>query len=304
MLRIFSSPFPAANLTSRLSPAIRGFVLLLSSLSSANQPPSHASFLCLLAFCLHSLSEHLTINMSAAFALCLLLLFVIKAAQGSALFDPIDSSFVRFGKIKSCASVTLHTLPFTDPLSCAVACGVDPRCRAMFHDRASLRCLLLDTPCSMPSTEDTHRVMVRRQQLSQPTWSFKESKYILTTTKGSFAEMQEECARFGMYVWIPNTQEELTFVQNKGFGLPSQYKQVISPTLTNIKVWIGVMDRPNGNCLLPDLATKCPVTNYDVAHDEPYRNVDECTNFWSRNGTIFWNDITCDTKYYAICEGQ
>ena len=94
-----------------------------------------------------------------------------------------------------------------------------------------------------------------------------------------------------MYIWIPNTQEEMTFVEQEIISKQSE------------QVWIGVVDKPNGNCLLSDYKTKCPFTKYAHFHGEPSGEVEECTRYKNPNKSLYWWDIYCSESHLAVCEG-
>ena len=93
-----------------------------------------------------------------------------------------------------------------------------------------------------------------------------------------------------MYIWIPNTQEEMTFVEQEIISKQSE------------DVWIGVVDKPNGNCLFSDYKTKCPFTKYGAkgANSEDQ----ECTRYNKKEGTGWYRgDKQCSKSYPALCEG-
>lgn len=242
----------------------------------------------------------LTINMSAAFGLAdsLFLLLLFKTAQSSVIFERVDPDVIRFGGLTTCSSLTIQTVP--SALSCARACFLHSRCRTFLYDKALSQCSLLERPCNMPVADDSLRIMTRRQL---ETWRFESSRYFVTSTKGTFSEMQVECARHGMYMWIPNSQGEMDFITNSAKGLSTTFKYV-ETTKIYYDIWIGVLDKPNGNCLLLDMTTPCPIKKY--APGEPNRNNEECNQFFERVATsaFEWDDTSCSKQFYAVCEGR
>lgn len=214
------------------------------------------------------------------------------------LFETVDPDVFRYGNLTSCAkavlgsSVTSIDRSLSSSLACAGLCSSFPACVAFLFDD---RCSLLSSVCK--PEKQTKRLMLRRKEYpSKLKWSFQRSKYILTQENGTFWDMQKVCARLGMYVWIPNTKAEMDFVENEVLKkLPEPYKIY--------KIWIGVLDRPNKQCKLPDESgTKCPVTNY--APDQPNYVFEECNQYLYKNGTLAWNDLKCKLDYYALCEAR
>ena len=104
-----------------------------------------------------------------------------------------------------------------------------------------------------------------------------------------------------MHLWYPNSEEEMRFVEQEILcQLPKEY--VRGAGIIEFILWIGVIDKPNGNCLLADEVTKCPVTNYYPG--EPSYEYEPCTLYWYGNGTISWNDVRCELSYYGLCEKE
>ena len=136
------------------------------------------------------------------------------------------------------------------------------------------------------------------------TWRFKGSTYTVTPEKGSFNETREACARYGMYLWTPDSQEEAEFVyQTILNNLNSSYYHITTDGNRVYKyLYIGVIDRPNDNCLLVDFETPCPIKNYGPG--EPSQGHEECTTMLKKKGTFMWNDIPCNKQRYGLCEGN
>ena len=208
----------------------------------------------------------------------------------------------RFGP---CDSVTLSTLTPSSRQRCAVTCSSDTRCSAFYHSEALDRCSLLTSPCAAPSSLETARVMIKSLQTpGSLTWRFNRSTYTVTPEKGSFDEMREACARYGMYLWTPDSQEEVDFVYRKIFNnlTSSYYAYNANNNRYDYKLHIGVVDRPQGNCLLVDFATQCPIRNY--ASGEPNYGSEECTDVFKANENFMWNDVACHLQRYGLCEGN
>lgn len=116
---------------------------------------------------------------------------------------------------------------------------------------------------------------------------------IESRTKRNFNDSQEACARYGMYMWLPDSEEKLLFFDQKivdKIPIPYDY------------IWIGVVDLPNGRCLLTDYNTTCPVRRYGLG--EPNHNAEVCTHYLKFRGRIAWNDLSCDLKKFAFCQGR
>ena len=107
-----------------------------------------------------------------------------------------------------------------------------------------------------------------------------------------------------MYVWLPDSQEEIAFVEEK--IIRNLTKLLFAEKGYSHNVWVGIVDKPNGNCLLQDLITKCPVTNYLDGEPNDWKGrVQECvcykqTRFLGRA----WDDVLCTKEFHALCEGE
>ena len=147
-------------------------------------------------------------------------------------------------------------------------------------------------------------MMRRLEHLSTKTWRFMGSHYMVTTTKGNFNQMKTACAARGMHLWYPNSQEEMRFVENEILcQLPKNYIGIpgwSDGKIVEYGIWIGVINRPNGNCLLADGVTKCPVENYKYGY--PREGNKKCTLFWWREGSFHWGDVFCRYSFYGLCE--
>lgn len=241
-------------------------------------------------------SIELTIMKSA----CSLISLFIITVQADVLFHKVDPNLLRFGNLETCGSVTLATIRSSSRIACANQCSLHLSCRAFLWIEMHRSCSQLSSPCK-PTTSAIVTQMMKRQGLpSSRTLRFKESKYLLTEEIGTFSEIQKKCASYGMYIWIPNTMEEATFVeQNIMSSLSKDYRFTFSD---HYKVWIGVVDVPNGNCLLSDYVTPCPIEKYNDR--EPSSQNEQCTHFLEKADSVWrWNDILCDRSYHGICEG-
>ena len=240
---------------------------------------------------------------SSALVLNILAAFTLVAVRACVTFRNIGSygrKFTQFGLSRPCDSVTLSTLTPSSRHRCAVTCSSETRCSAFYHSEALDRCSLLSSPCAAPSSSETARVMIKTP--GGLTWRFNGSTYTVTPEKGSFNAMREACARYGMYLWIPDSQEEADFVYQKIFNnLTSPYRNADRNSY-RYNFFIGVVDRPNGNCLLVDYATQCPIKNY--ASSQPNSGSEECTQVFKLNGNFMWIDSKCHLDNYGLCEGN
>lgn len=139
-------------------------------------------------------------------------------------------------------------------------------------------------------------MLIRRPDYPKElTWDFQGSRFLLTKENGTFEEMQAVCASFGMYIWLPNSHEKLSFVEQ-------EILRKLSPPYKTFNVWIGVHDKPNGNCRFPDKVTKCPITKY--YGEQPKFEREECVHYHNVSGELKWNDVICGLPYFALCESK
>lgn len=233
-----------------------------------------------------------------------LLLMIAFSSIDAAIFERADFNAIRFSNLKNCDNQTLLTLSDADPLTCSVACGLHTRCIAFLLSQES-SCSLLSTPCKAPSSEQNlQMILLRREHPNSLTWHFNTSRYILTQENGTYDQMQALCMLYGMYLWVPDTQEELTLVENHILSnLPSQYLVNTGVWGIELRVWIGVVDKPQGNCKMPDLITPCPVTHY--LDNEPSNSKSDCMIYKKMNSSAVrfgWNDVHCTIVNYGLCE--
>lgn len=142
---------------------------------------------------------------------------------------------------------------------------------------------------------------------SQKTWRYSGSEYIVTKEKGNFTQMTAACAALGMHLWYPNSNEEMRFVEREIYCyLSEEYYKIPSwgNNLVTYDIWIGVNDRPNGNCLLADGVTRCPVENYFPG--EPSTAAEDCTVIWYIYGKFSWADTRSvnSRDFYSLCEKE
>lgn len=229
-------------------------------------------------------------------ALCSFALFC-ASVRACVEFLRVDPRLFRFGSPKACDAVTVGIQPHPFALGCAHACSADDRCFAFLHDEGAQRCRLLSAACKASTLEESLTVMVRlRDSPTGMAWRFHRSKFIIgSTVQDSFVRGQEACARYGMYMWLPDSVEKWEFFKQKING------SVTAP-YSATDLWIGVVDRPNDNCLLSDWKTKCPVKKY-LTGEPNYQN-QECTKVKTRNGEIGFYDMLCSDKIHPLCEGR
>lgn len=239
---------------------------------------------------------------SRDFLFCsLMLLLFIKSVRASVkTFSRADPDLFKFGKPKSsCASETLQNPSVPRQIGCAQACSLQSRCLAFVHDSVSLRCFLLQSPCSMSPKQLNLRMMVRK--VKKPTWEYNGSKYIVITEKGNYDKMLQACALYGMYLWIPNTQEEMNFIYNMSRSLSDKYKSRISASEISYDLWIGVVYLPNSGCMLQDFFTPCIVTS-GFPELKKSKVAESCASYFEENGSFHWRLHSCSHKLYGICE--
>lgn len=208
-------------------------------------------------------------------------------------------------KVTSCTAQKLQTISPLDRASCALACGLAPLCHAFLHSEPD-QCELLSSPWSSTPTEEGQTLMRRRLEKStKMTWRFKGSQYIVTMEKGNFTQTKTACAARGMHLWYPSSQEEIRFVEKDILCNLDNDLQLVPTWDSNaiiFKILFGVIDRPNGNCLLSDGVTKCSVDNY--FDSQPNKESQECTAYWWREERFGWDDINCAPFFNAsgLCE--
>ena len=137
---------------------------------------------------------------------------------------------------------------------------------------------------------------------------FKNSVFAISAKLTQFE--QSACSQYdGMEPWVPSTRDEMTFVEQKILAnLSSQFysdKMTVIPGTHIIAmtryfhIFIGVFDRPNGNCVLYDLSSNCPVTNYGTS--QPAQSTWECTSYWRTGSSYSWRDVLCSSDFYCLC---
>lgn len=231
----------------------------------------------------------------------MLLSIILSPVSANVVFDITDPDFFRFGEtvLNSCGSVTLSTAASLDPLNCAHECSSEERCHAFLWSEGDHMCSHISTPCKPTSSEVVQ--MVRRQEHpTSLTWYFKGSKYILTKKESNFAMMHHECAQYGMYLWAPETREEMRFVeQNILSQLSSDYKTTIKGEV-EYNIWIGVIIRDEV-CFLSDLNTKCPIRK---AFKDNVRVIQDCVQFVETEGHFQWKNVSYFKVFHGLCEGR
>lgn len=231
----------------------------------------------------------------------------ILIAEADVFFDIAETNLLRFGGLLDCDSETLATVAPSDPIFCARGCIADHRCRALLWRDIDRRCSQLRSPCKLATSSEVVTQLVKRYwpiHKNSQSWDFQGSRYILTQKNGNFLNMQKVCARKGLYAWIPNNHEELSFVEEKIFNsLSSKYSsESKNATGTPYRVWFGIVDKQNAGCLLLDYKTKCPVSKYDQG--QPNGEDKECVQYWKKKGGWFWHDNLCSDKFFILCEGR
>ena len=99
-------------------------------------------------------------------------------------------------------------------------------------------------------------------------------------------------------MWVPDSQEKIDFVKNTIMApLSGSYKFTLFLGPTYYRVWIGVHDKPNGNCVLPDFKAKCPIEAYQGG--EPNGGDEECAIY---GNNLKWNDFKCNDNFHGLCE--
>lgn len=132
--------------------------------------------------------------------------------------------------------------------------------------------------------------------------------YRLTASSGKFNEVRAMCEQYGMRLWVPDDFDEINAVET-AFDLTKNVSQewgflrYIFPDGSQVlKVYFGVFDEPHGDCITI-ANTACPVTKY--APREPSASFENCTGYYMlSDGIVGWNDVTCDNRYYGICEAH
>lgn len=226
--------------------------------------------------------------------------FFIINCRGCIEFQSVNSrSFAISSSRKQCdASLGTVVLP---ELVCALTCHRDRRCFAYRHSGISQKCVLLEAPCCTAAEEENHRMMVRVPN-SPFTWRFDGSFYFLSQEKGTFDEMGKVCARHGMYRWAPTSLAEVEFIERAVLPLlVDPYISTCTSSRTYYRFWIGITDRPNGNCTLTDLKIRCPVVRYPWS--EPSHTAKECVCYRKVSGQFQWDDTHCNGLNLAFCEG-
>ena len=143
--------------------------------------------------------------------------------------------------------------------------------------------------------------MVRRPE-SPLNWSFKGFFYFMSQERGTFDEMGKVCARYGMYRWAPSSMEEAKFIERQILpNLKAPYSKMDRHRRTYFQFWVGITDKPNGNCTVTDLKIKCPVTRY--AGRSPSYEHRECVVYRSVGG-MTWDDVGCYSHKFAFCKGS
>lgn len=226
--------------------------------------------------------------------------FFIINCRGCMEFQSVNSrTFAISSSRRQCdASLGTAVLP---ELACALTCHRDRRCFAYRHSGFSQKCVLLEGPCSSASKEGNHRMMVKVPN-SPFTWRFDGSFYFLSQEKGTYDEMGKVCARYGMYRWAPTSLAEVEFIERAVLPLLGHPYTYADPnSRTYYRFWIGITDRPNGNCTLTDLNIGCPVVRYPSS--EPSHTDQECVCYRKVSSQFQWDDINCNGLNFAFCEG-
>lgn len=207
-------------------------------------------------------------------------------------------------RLGTCPAKTLENVTSRSPVMCAAACNLHTNCHAFSYSKPNA-CELLSTPWRNPPTDKDQKLMMRQTESPKTrTWRFNGSEYKVTEKKGSFDESKSECASRGMHLWYPNSQNEIDFVEQEIVcQLPKEFMHM--PGWSDGKsfeanLWFGVIDKPNGNCLLADDATKCPVKKYHKGY--PRKESFTCHLILWRNDTFAWIDTSCNYQKFGICE--
>lgn len=152
-------------------------------------------------------------------------------------------------------------------------------------------------------------MMKRLDHPSKTTWRFNGSEYTFTSGKGNFNQGKVACSALGMHLWYPNSQEELQFFETRVLCdlcyMSKDYYFVDDYGINTIahNFWMGIIDRPNGNCLLADEVTRCSVKNY--LPGQPNLGYQECPTYYWKNGAFGWDDSACSyAGSYGFCEKE
>lgn len=255
-------------------------------------------------------SSVLPSNMSASFfprslQIIALLFASFFFSKANVIFESVVqlTGTLKAAKQHFCAAETLQTISPLDRASCALSCGLDTRCKAFLHTEID-RCELLSTPWRSAPIKEGQTLMMRHlRHQSGGKWRFKDSEYIMTEQRVNFTQVKVACASRGMHLWYPKSQEEMRFVEREILCyLPKEYLDVNRVAVGTIRynLWIGVIDRPLGNCLFADEVTKCSVEKY--LPGKPDKADQECVFYWWKNGVFGWNDVYCYQKAAGLCE--
>lgn len=251
------------------------------------------------SMCFHSFSFFLR--------LLVLLLGLLVTNLTSILYEPLNPDLVNSAKLDMCASETLKNFTSRGRIECAAACAHDPACGALLFTEPN-QCALLSTPWRSAATTSLQSLMMRREaHPSKRAWLYGGSQYVLTNHTGFYNDIKTTCAAKGMHLWHPNSKAEMQFVEREIFcNLPKESFWFVGfdngEEVVTFNIWLGVIDSPNGNCLLSDGVTKCPVENYYPG--QPNSEYQECTKYWWRNGLTAWDDSNCQRLRHGLCEKE
>ena len=167
---------------------------------------------------------------------------------------------------------------------------------------------------SPASAAERSRVMVRPVDASPGVlWRRKGRVYRLTVDKGSMESMRSECARYGMYLWIPDSKEEWSFVEEilTELIVKEQTKYMMNLGYAcEILIWTGLYNPSGSVCTLLDKQkSQCPFVDWRVG--EPSLEDEKCVHFMTvtidpatRFGGLKANDEKCQKDFYGLCEGR
>lgn len=221
-------------------------------------------------------------------------------------FERPDRRLLAFATLYSCPSVRLRTLTTHLKHQCAVECAKEGRCAAFLFSSGS--CSLYSELCKSQNASlllvrsSTQMMMIKKYYPI-----FRGTMYRLTDNRGPFHRVLAWCKQFGMRLWIPKDEEEMSAVEEK-FDLKNAgnarkfFGPLYSAKFYELMLFIGVQDRPQGKCLTIE-NKPCPVTKYHL--DEPSSSLEECVSYTRLvNKTLGWIDVLCSKWYYGICEGR